>query len=193
VILYAPTWRDDVPGLVTFLDLESLTAELGDDHVILLRGHSRTVGHGSSVRQRGVIDVTTYPSITDLFLAADAMVTDYSSVMFDFSVTRRPMIFFVPDLDAYRDELRGVYFDLASEAPGPVVVSQEEVVQAIRDMEQVSPFAARYAAWVERFNTYDDGHSAERVVRRLLADHPPDLPSDLPPARPPRESSASGL
>jgi len=174
-ILYAPTWRDDVPGLVTFLDLERLTADLGDDHVVLLRGHSRTVAHGSSVRQRGVIDVTTYPDITELFLAADAMVTDYSSVMFDYSVTRRPMIFFVPDLDAYRDEVRGVYFDLAEEAPGPVVRTQEEVVEAVRAMGDTDRYAERYAAWVERYNAHDDGRSAERVVRRLFSDYPPEV------------------
>lgn len=167
-ILYAPTWRDNAEGMVLFLDLERLTAELGEDHVILLRGHSRTVGQGSSVELPGVIDVTTYPSITELFLASDAMITDYSSVMFDFSVTRRPMIFYVPDLDEYRDDVRGVYFDLEHEAPGPVVSTQEEVVTAIRGLDDTSGYADRYAQWVERFNHLDDGHSAERVVRRLF-------------------------
>ncbi|MFK5582043.1 CDP-glycerol glycerophosphotransferase family protein [Serinicoccus sp. LYQ131] len=167
-VLYAPTWRDNAAGLVVFLDLHRLTEELGDDYVVLLRGHSRTVGHGASVRQAGVIDVTTYPSITELFLAADAMITDYSSVMFDFSVTRRPMIFYVPDLDAYRDDIRGVYFDLEEHAPGPVVATQEQVVAAIRAMDDPAPYAGRYARWVERFNTLDDGHSADRVVARLL-------------------------
>lgn len=170
VVLYAPTWRDNAAGLVVFLDLQRLTEELGDDYVVLLRGHSRTVGHGASVRQAGVIDVTTYPSITELFLAADAMITDYSSVMFDFSVTRRPMIFYVPDLDAYRDDIRGVYFDLEEHAPGPVVATQEQVVAAIRAMDDPAPYAGRYARWVERFNALDDGHSADRVVARLLGD-----------------------
>jgi CDP-glycerol glycerophosphotransferase len=170
VVLYAPTWRDNAAGLVVFLDLQRLTEELGDDYVVLLRGHSRTVGHGASVRQSGVIDVTTYPSITELFLAADAMITDYSSVMFDFSVTRRPMIFYVPDLDAYRDDIRGVYFDLEEHAPGPVVATQEQVVAAIRAMDDPAPYAGRYARWVERFNALDDGHSADRVVARLLGD-----------------------
>lgn len=170
VVLYAPTWRDNAVGMVVLLDLARLTEELGEGYVILLRGHSRTVGHGSSVRQAGVIDVTTHPSITDLFLASDAMITDYSSVMFDYSVTRRPMIFFVPDLDAYRDDIRGVYFDLEEVAPGPVVATQEEVVEAIRAMDDTGPYAESYARWVERFNALDDGQSAERVVRRLFGE-----------------------
>ncbi|WP_130011843.1 CDP-glycerol glycerophosphotransferase family protein [Serinicoccus sediminis] len=169
-VLYAPTWRDNAAGMVLFLDLERLTAELGEGYVVLLRGHSRTVGHGRSVELPGVVDVTTYPSITELFLAADAMITDYSSVMFDFSVTRRPMIFYVPDLDEYRDDVRGVYFDLEQEAPGPVVSTQADVVRAIRAMDDTERYAQRYDDWVERFNHLDDGHSAERVVRRLFAE-----------------------
>ena len=113
--------------MVTFLDLEQLTAELGDQYVILLRGHSRTMEGGERVAQGGVIDVTTYPEVTELFMAADAMITDYSSVMFDYSITRRPMIFFVPDMDDYRDSTRGVYFDLSEVAPGPVLATQAEV------------------------------------------------------------------
>ena len=170
-VLYAPTWRENMTSMVTFLDLERLSAELGDGYVILLRGHSRTVKFGASLDDLpGVIDVTTYPEVTDLFLAADAMITDYSSVMFDYSVTRRPMIFYVPDMDDYRDSLRGVYFDLSEVAPGPVLSTQEEVTTAIRELDQSGErYAALYDVWVERFNHHDDGHSAERVVRRLLA------------------------
>ncbi|RIK16438.1 MAG: hypothetical protein DCC50_04970 [Acidobacteria bacterium] len=174
-ILYAPTWRDRGQDAAVLLDLDRLTTELGDDYLVLLRGHSRTVEQGGTVHHRGVLDVTTYPSITELFLAADAMITDYSSVMFDYSVTRRPMIFYLPDLDAYRDDARGVYFDLAEVAPGPVVRTQVEVVEAIRTMDDREPWAQRYASWRERFNALDDGHSAERVVRRLFADHPPGI------------------
>ncbi|MDO5741282.1 MAG: CDP-glycerol glycerophosphotransferase family protein, partial [Ornithinimicrobium sp.] len=181
VVLYAPTWRDDVPGLVVFLDLARLAADLGEDYVILLRGHSRTVGHGGSVHQRGVIDVTTYPSITELFLVSDVLVTDYSSVMFDYSVTRRPMIFFVPDLDSYSDEVRGVYFDLAELAPGPLVTSHDEVVAAICGIDDWTSYAERYGEWVRTFNSHDDGHSSERVVSRLFLDHSRSHPPGLEP------------
>ena len=87
------------------------------------------------------------------------MVTDYSSVMFDYSVTGRPMIFFVPDMDDYRDSLRGVYFDLSEVAPGPVLATQEEVVDAIRtiDADRVR-FADRYREWQQRFNPVSYTH-----------------------------------
>jgi CDP-glycerol glycerophosphotransferase (TagB/SpsB family) len=169
-VLYAPTWRENMTEMVTFLDLERLAGKLGPDHVILLRGHSRTVAFGASVSMRGVIDVTTYPEVTDLFLAADALITDYSSVMFDYSVTRRPMIFYVPDMDAYRDSLRGVYFDLSEVAPGPVLADQDDVADAVLALDQAGErYAALYDRWFERFNHHDDGRSAERVTAQLLA------------------------
>ncbi len=170
-ILYAPTWREEHEEvMVDFLDLPDMARQLGDGYVILLRGHSRTLRGGDNVRVPGVIDVTSYPHTADVFLAADAMITDYSSVMFDFSVTGRPMIFFTPDLDRYRDQSRGVYFDLAELAPGPVAFHQPEVVEAIRSMESdVARYAGRYAAWRERFNAHDDGHSSQRVIERLFA------------------------
>ncbi len=169
-VLYAPTWRENRTEMVTFLDLEKLIGSLGDQYVLLLRGHSRTLGAGSDVHLPGVLDVTSHPNVADLFLAADAMITDYSSVMFDFSVTGRPMIFFVPDMDDYRDSLRGVYFDLSEVAPGPVLARQDDVVDAIRSMGSSGPeFAGRYRAWQQRFNPHDDGHSAERIIDRLLA------------------------
>ena len=172
-VLYAPTWRENLDGLVAFLDLERLCAELGDDYVLLLRGHSRTVEFGESVQVPGVIDVTTYPDITDLYLAADAMVTDYSSVMFDYSVTGRPMIFFTPDLAAYRDRLRGTYFDLEELAPGPVLATQGEVTDAIRNLTtQGERFADGYRHWNELFNPWDDGQSGERVVKQLMTTRP---------------------
>ena len=168
-VLYAPTWRENMTAMVAFLDLERLAARLGPDHVILLRGHSRTVAFGASVSMPGVIDVTTYPEVTDLFLAADGLITDYSSVMFDYSVTRRPMIFYVPDMDAYRDSLRGVYFDLSEVAPGPVLDDQDDVAEAVLALDQAGErYAALYDPWVERFNHRDDGRSAERVTRQLL-------------------------
>ncbi len=170
-VLYAPTWRDDhEETMVDFLDLPTMARQLGDEYVLLLRGHSRTLRSGENVRVPGVIDVTSYPHVTDLFLAADAMITDYSSVMFDYSVTGRPMIFFVPDLAKYRDQTRGVYFDLEELAPGPVLFAQDDVVAAIRSLDADAPgYAAKYAAWQEKFNAHDDGRSAERVIDRLFA------------------------
>lgn len=166
VLLYAPTWRDDRKEMVDFVDAEALAQQT--DSVVLVRGHSRTLDTGRDRAGARVIDVTGYPETAQLLLAADALITDYSSVMFDFSVTGKPMFFLVPDLAHYRGQLRGFYFDLESRAPGPLVSSQDELVAALRDPEHEATFAQRYAAWRAQFNTRDDGHAAERVVARIL-------------------------
>lgn len=174
VVLYAPTWRDDQTKAQLLLDVGALTAELGPGYTVLLRGHSRTFEISEAVTAANLIDVTTYPDITELFLASDVMITDYSSVMFDFSVTGRPIIFFVPDLDDYRDSIRGVYFDLEEVAPGPVLHRQELVAAAIRSAgeDRRTVYAEKYDAWQQRFNAHDDGQSAQRVVAALFAAKP---------------------
>jgi CDP-glycerol glycerophosphotransferase len=171
VVLYAPTWRDDRPDKVDHLDVASFAHKLGKNHVTLVRGHSRTMRPGTDLFGPGVIDVTVYPDISELFLVADALVTDYSSVMFDFTVTGKPIYFFTPDLDHYRDELRGFYFDLLPVAPGPVLADPAELVRMLRNPgSEAAEYADRYAAWQQRFNPRDDGHAAERVVQRLIAE-----------------------
>lgn len=181
VVLYAPTWRDDRTELVDYLDVNKLAADLGDDYVVLLRAHSRVIRVGSAAKVgRGVIDVSTYPNTTDLLLIADIMITDYSSIMFDYAVTGRPMIFFTPDMDEYRDQLRGVYLDLEEVGPGPMATTQDEVLAIIRDIDEVAPrFAERYAKWQADYTPWDDGGSSERVLSRFLVDAPPADPAIL--------------
>jgi CDP-glycerol glycerophosphotransferase len=169
IVLYAPTWRDDRPGKVDHLDVASFSKSLGAGYVTLIRGHSRTMRPGSDIVASGVIDVTGYPDISELFLVADNLVTDYSSVMFDFSVTGKPIYFFTPDLAHYRDELRGFYFDLLADAPGPILTDPAELVRHIL-APVPEEFANKYAAWRERFNPKDDGQAGERVVARMLAE-----------------------
>lgn len=165
VILYAPTWRDDRDQIVDFIDPVALAAEA--DAVVLVRGHSRTLLPGKDAAGPRVIDVTGFPDTSLLLLAADALVTDYSSVMFDFSVTGKPMYFLVPDMEHYRGELRGFYFDLVAHAPGPVVRTQDELVRELRTADPTR-FAGKYDEWRRMFNARDDGRAAERVVDRIF-------------------------
>ncbi len=165
VLLYAPTWRDDRTEMVDFVDPAAL-AEAADA-VVLVRGHSRTLLPGRDAQGPRVVDVTGFPDTSLLLLAADALITDYSSIMFDFSVTGKPMYFLVPDIERYRGELRGFYFDLAAHAPGPVVQTQAALEAALQSREPEA-FAAKYALWQQKFNARDDGHAAERVVSRII-------------------------
>ncbi|MDI2097558.1 CDP-glycerol glycerophosphotransferase family protein [Ruicaihuangia caeni] len=173
VLLYAPTWRDDRPDEVDHLGSAEFVRRMPhvDDRevVVLLRGHSRTLGPGTDVEAPGVIDVTRFPDIAELYLAADALITDYSSAMFDFTVTGKPVLFFAPDLEHYRDRLRGFTFDLLEDPPGPVLADVESLARAVSSLDEVrQQFSEAYERWRQRFNPNDDGRAAERVVRRLL-------------------------
>ncbi len=171
VLLYAPTWRDDHPDQVDHLDVARFAELMGEGYVTLIRGHSRTLLPGFNVRAPRVIDVTGYPDVSELFLVADTLITDYSSVMFDFTVTGKPVFFFTPDLAHYREKLRGFYFDLLPVAPGPVVSSVDELSTLVRERNSIAGgYADRYRAWRLRFNPRDDGRAADRVVARLLAE-----------------------
>lgn len=163
IVLYAPTWRDGSRVMPELLDLDRLHELMGPDHVFMVRGHMNINRWQSRPAGHAVIDVTSYPEINDLFLVADVAITDYSSIMFDYSVTRKPMVFFVPDLDDYRDRRRGVYFDLGQVAPGPLLTTTDEVAEALRDLDP-TPYADKYDAWVMRFNPHDDGRAAARVA-----------------------------
>lgn len=171
VVLYAPTWRDDRTEMVDFVDLAGFARDLGPDHVLLVRGHSRTLRHGQDLFGPQLVDVTTYPDMADLLDVADLLVTDYSSVMFDFAGTGRPIVFFTPDLAHYSADLRGFYFDLLAEAPGPVVSTREGLRDAVLASVDGQPaFAERAAAWRARFTPRDDGDAGARVVSRMRAE-----------------------
>jgi CDP-glycerol glycerophosphotransferase len=170
VVLYAPTWRDDQLRRSPELDLDTMRRGMGDEHVLLVRGHIHTAGSAELPRCGDRIhDVTLYPDITELLLIADVLITDYSSLMFDFAGTGRPVLFFTYDLEHYRDVLRGFYFDFEAEAPGPLLRTTDEVVDALRQVEEVAgKYAGLYDAFVDRFCHLDDGLAAARVVDRVL-------------------------
>jgi CDP-glycerol glycerophosphotransferase (TagB/SpsB family) len=172
-VLYAPTWRDDqatdfrAARLVDHLDVHVAAEALGPGFVLLLRGHRFMAATGS--RGSRVLDVTGYPEINDLILAADAAVLDYSSLRFDFALTGRPMVFLVPDLEDYATAKRGFLYDFVPTAPGPLSRSSAEVVEALRDLAGVRE---RHRADYERFNaaynSLQDGGAARRVVERFF-------------------------
>lgn len=176
VVLYAPTWRDDrfyEPGkykLDLHLDLQRMYDALGEDHVLLVRRHPNIVDRVPTVGENFVFDVSTYPEIQELFLVTDVLVTDYSSLMFDFANTGRPMLFYTYDLDKYRDTLRGFYFDFEQTAPGPLLTTSDQVIEALRNIDEThAAHNGRYEAFVRQFCPLDDGKAAARVVDQLAA------------------------
>jgi CDP-glycerol glycerophosphotransferase len=170
-VLYAPTWRDDAvftegrPDHTFPLDLGDFARGLGEDHVLLLRVHSMVSDRLDIPEGAPIRDVSAYPDIRYLFLAADVLVTDYSSAMFDFAVTGKPIVYFTYDLDYFQNELRGFYFDLAEAAPGPLLGTSDEVLAAIAELgRQPWEPGPRYTRFQETFCSLEDGHAAERVL-----------------------------
>ncbi|WP_426978431.1 CDP-glycerol glycerophosphotransferase family protein [Pseudarthrobacter sp. O4] len=169
VILYAPTWREDSAGSPDLLDAGAMASALGPNFTILVRGHSVSLRRGQNVQATGVIDVTSYNDPAGLMAAADVLVTDYSSIMFDFSVTGKPLIFYVPDWDDYTGSGRGVYFDLAEKAPGPLCHSRQEVIDSLHELPASrKKYETAYAAWNKEFNPWDNPRSSAAVVSRIL-------------------------
>jgi CDP-glycerol glycerophosphotransferase len=178
VVLYAPTWRDNQVyangrryRFDMRLDLERAWRELGQDHVLLIRGHHHMADDvPAGMRDGFALNVTAYPDITELFLVADVLVTDYSSAMFDYAVTGKPMVFFTYDLAEYRDNLRGFYFDFQAEAPGPLLARSADVIGALKDIDAVAvSYRDAYQRFAARFCSLDDGKAAARVCDRLFA------------------------
>ena len=115
-----------------------------------------------------MLDVSDHPDIADLYLAADVLVSDYSSCVYDFAVTGKPIVLFAPDLDRYRDLVRGMYFDYEEWAPGPVARTQEELAAAVAELDEVTrAWSGRYDEFVRKFCPFEDGHASDRVVERL--------------------------
>ncbi|HUP98975.1 MAG TPA: CDP-glycerol glycerophosphotransferase family protein [Aeromicrobium sp.] len=169
IALWAPTWREGRRAMVDHLDLQQLASRLGPEWIVLVRGHVSTWGAGADQSGVGVLDVTTYPDITDLLQVTDILITDYSSVMFDWIVTGRPIIFCVPDLAHYAYASRGFYADLLADPPGPVVHTTAEVAHAIGAADEYArEYAEQVESWRERFAVHDDGHAAERVIKRMV-------------------------
>ncbi|WP_328900432.1 bifunctional glycosyltransferase family 2 protein/CDP-glycerol:glycerophosphate glycerophosphotransferase [Streptomyces sp. NBC_00441] len=175
VVLYAPTWREDQRlgggrySLGLQLDLAAAERELGEDTVLLVRRHYMVTDRLPDSGTGFVKDVSRYPDVGELMLISDALVTDYSSLMFDFAQTGRPMLFHTYDLEHYRDTLRGFSFDFEKRAPGPLIPGSDDLIAALKDPERaIAGHAKAYEQFRHDFCDLDDGRATARVVDRML-------------------------
>ncbi|TMR10550.1 glycosyltransferase [Nonomuraea turkmeniaca] len=167
ILLYAPTYRDWAKGSGKSIrvDLEMLAEELADDWVLVLRTHPVERYGPPEHLKHFVRSAGSYPEINDLMLASDVLLTDYSSVMCDYAITGKPMVFFIDDWDEYRLSERGVYHDLPAIAPGPCVTMTEDLVRVIRRLPEVhAAFAERYTAFRHLWCADERGDAAARIV-----------------------------
>jgi CRISPR system Cascade subunit CasB len=191
-VLYAPTYRDYRRGQPHTLDLERVLRRLGPRFVLLTRAHPSCGGPLAQGSGGRIVDVSDHPSVESLCLAADALVTDYSSIMFDYANLDRPIVVYADDWEAY-EAARGTYFDLRSFPPGAVARSEDELIDVFATGHwRGSRSAQLRAAFRERFCPHDDGRAAERVVRRVVLGERSGLPAVVPLAeRRPAPSAAS--
>jgi CDP-glycerol glycerophosphotransferase len=175
LVLYCPTFRDRARRLQTPyqlpLDLEQIRRALGDEVHLLLRPHYLDSYKLTDRYAPFATDVSRHHDVTELMLLADVLVTDYSSVMFDFANTGKPMVFYTYDYEDYVRDERGTYLDLPDVAPGPIVATEDELIKALASVDDdVERYRDRYAEFRERFCGYETGHAAEDVVADFFAD-----------------------
>ncbi len=174
VLLYAPTFRDtqhNAKGEYYFdlaLDLDLMKEKLGNEYILITKLHYLVSEKIDLSRYKGFV----YPSPTDeislLYLIADAMITDYSSVMFDYTLLKRPVYFFCYDLEEYGDVLRGFYFDFVKEAPGPIAKTTEELIGNILT-EKEKEYTEQKEAFYRKFHEYDHGNASEKVLEIIFS------------------------
>ena len=172
VLLYAPTFRGRPRRRRTrvrpLFDLAAFAREFGDQYVLLVRAHYLERMAVPPSAAGTVVDVSAEHDTTPLLAAADGLITDYSSVMFDYVLLDRPMVYYVPDHDDYV-RTRGTYVDLAGTAPGPLARTEEELFAAIRELKTAeADYAEARRAFAARFATHDTGTAARAVVDRFL-------------------------
>ncbi len=174
VVLFAPTFRDYRNDFDPEVGLDELVQAIGDNGVLLVRAHYFLTDDGSEspIASDRIRDVSGHSSIEALLIASDVLLTDYSSIMFDYAVMDRPIVIFAPDWDTYV-RTRGVNFDLMAEPPGVVARTADELIESFRSGAVVAEAAAKARAdFRRRFCDFDDGHAAEKVVRRVFLGEP---------------------
>jgi len=170
IIFYAPTFRDNQHEAgrgYTYdlgLDIGDMREALGDQYIILLRTHYLVANQIDLKAYEGFIyNVCDYEDIRDLYVISDCLLTDYSSVFFDFANLKRPIYFYMYDLDAYKNDIRGFYIDLNT-LPGPISTTQEALINDIKATDYQEKYHDRYDAFNATYNYLDDGHASERVI-----------------------------
>lgn len=164
IILYVPTWR--VKNKFDMqLDIEEMRKHLSDDYILLIRLHHFSAsGYKIPADNKFVFDFNHYHTVEDLYLLCDILITDYSSVMFDYGVLKKPMIFFTYDLREYADNLRGMYFDIEKEAPGPMVYTSDELIDSIKNIEnEIEKCKNRIDVFNNKYINFEGPESCNKI------------------------------
>lgn len=178
VILYAPTWRDNefyIKGKYKFsseMDFKAMEKELSDEYVLIVKQHYLVSEKSQYNAYTGIIRMFDSKSeIQDLYLISDILITDYSSVMFDYSILKRPMIFYAYDLEVYKDNIRDFYFDIYEEVPGLIIKDNEELIKVLKCFDKDSyleSFEEKYNKFNKKYHQYDNGNASKKIYDLII-------------------------
>lgn len=165
--LYAPTFRDSKRAQTHGMDFAALKAMMeqktGGPWVVGYRLHPNI---HETMAVDGAISMTEYPDMQELLAAADCLITDYSSCMFDMAIAGKPCVLYAPDQDEYAAKERGLYFDL-EELPFDVAANMDELRWLINDFDHET-YQMRVRSFMAQIGSYEDGHATERVCEYIL-------------------------
>lgn len=175
VILYAPTWRDNQheAGLgYTYslnVDFDKLKKEFGKEYIILFRTHYFVANSIDLKKYKDfVINVSNYGDVNDLYIVSDILITDYSSVFFDFANLKRPIMFYMYDYEEYKNKLRDFYIGF-NELPGPIVEKEEDLIKEIKQIDAYDKkYKEKYQKFNNKYNYLDDGNASKRLIEECI-------------------------
>ena len=169
IVLYTPTFRDEEKfnNVFNYFNLDNFNQELGDDYVLALRLHPKIKKFykGEISSKSRYVDCSDYENEQELLLISDILITDYSSIMIEFAVLNKPIVFFVYDYDSYVNNERGFYFDFKKTVPGPVVYDDKSLIDVIKNYEFEE---SKISTFVKTQFDEIDGNASKRVVDFLL-------------------------
>ena len=175
IILYAPTYRANQHksgvGYVykEEVNFEKMREKLGQDYIILFRPHYFIANVFDFEKYKGfVYNASDVDDINELYIMSDILITDYSSVFFDYANLKRPLIFYMYDLEHYRDESNGFYFDVEKNLPGKIVKTDDDLIKEILRLSKEFKYDEKYKQFNEKFNYLDDGEASKRVVETVI-------------------------
>lgn len=177
VILYAPTWRDNESSaswqhsFEIKINLNDFMEKLSEEYILLLRMHhliSDSIVISNEYKDH-IFNVSSYDDIQELYVISDILITDYSSVFFEFANTKKPILFFAYDYNLYKEEIRGFYLDMKKDLPGPILESSEELLNSIENIKQVElEYRSSYDQFVKKYCEIEDGNSARKIIEEVF-------------------------
>lgn len=172
IVLYAPTFRDN-NEFKLMLDFEKLYNKFADKYIFILKLHPNIMSDVIKIDDKYkdfVFNFSNYGETQELLLASDVLITDYSSIIFDFALTGNPILFYAYDLELYKEKLRGFYYEYEKFVPGPIIKTESELIDSLNDFENLkSSNKERIEKFARKFNTKADVSSTKLAVDLLLS------------------------